>query len=267
MTMTARAVTTCASMPEWSGFAWRYDPLQAGSIDGTDSEPHDKAIIRALEATYIPNKNIEGNPANTIFVARLAKETTSSTIREVFSEYGSIRRCTIVRDLVTGYSKCYGFIEYEQTSSASKAYRKANRMVIDGKKVFVDFECERLLEGWKPRRLGGGFGGKKESGQLRFGGRDRPFKKPIAEEVEEGKLKRLNAERDRDRKRDRRWDLEEKLRSLEEQRKIQWGYRTWDRKRVWQGTNDGKPEELRDREEGVVGRNTGGKDKWVRRDH
>jgi len=26
---------------------------------------------------------------------------------------------------------------------------------------------------------GGGFGGKKESGQLRFGGRDRPFKKPI----------------------------------------------------------------------------------------
>jgi len=27
--------------------------------------------------------------------------------------------------------------------------------------------------------LGGGFGGKKESGQLRFGGRDRPFKKPL----------------------------------------------------------------------------------------
>lgn len=27
--------------------------------------------------------------------------------------------------------------------------------------------------------LGGGLGGKKESGQLRFGGKDRPFKKPI----------------------------------------------------------------------------------------
>jgi len=26
---------------------------------------------------------------------------------------------------------------------------------------------------------GGGFGGKKESGQLRFGGRDRPYKKPL----------------------------------------------------------------------------------------
>lgn len=31
--------------------------------------------------------------------------------------------------------------------------------------------------------LGGGFGGKKESGQLRFGGRDRPFKKPIKSNV------------------------------------------------------------------------------------
>jgi len=36
-----------------------------------------------------------------------------------------------------------------------------------------------LLPGWIPRRLGGGFGGKKESGQLRFGGKDRPFRKPI----------------------------------------------------------------------------------------
>lgn len=27
--------------------------------------------------------------------------------------------------------------------------------------------------------LGGGFGGKKESGQLRFGGRDRTFRKPM----------------------------------------------------------------------------------------
>ena len=42
--------------------------------------------------------------------------------------------------------------------------------------------------GWVPRRLGGGFGGKKESGQLRFGGKDRPFRKPI-------KLVREEAER------------------------------------------------------------------------
>jgi len=43
----------------------------------------------------------------------------------------------------------------------------------------VELECERTLSGWVPRRLGGGFGGRKEAGQLRFGGHDRPFRKPI----------------------------------------------------------------------------------------
>lgn len=43
---------------------------------------------------------------------------------------------------------------------------------------FISFVYFRTLKGWKPRRLGGGFGGKKESGQLRFGGRARPFQRP-----------------------------------------------------------------------------------------
>jgi len=33
--------------------------------------------------------------------------------------------------------------------------------------------------GWVPRRLGGGFNGRKETGQLRFGARERPFKLPM----------------------------------------------------------------------------------------
>lgn len=51
--------------------------------------------------------------------------------------------------------------------------------------------------------MGGGFGGKKESGQLRFGGRDRPFKKPIALELKE-QDERRQRERDRRSKDDER---------------------------------------------------------------
>lgn len=50
-------------------------------------------------------------------------------------------------------------------------------MIIDDAKILVDFERGRTVEGWVPRRFGGGLGGKKESGQIRFGGRDRPFKR------------------------------------------------------------------------------------------
>lgn len=31
-------------------YAKTYDPIQAASIDGTDTEPHDAAVVRALNA-------------------------------------------------------------------------------------------------------------------------------------------------------------------------------------------------------------------------
>ncbi|CAG8599076.1 3864_t:CDS:2 [Funneliformis caledonium] len=52
-------------------------------------------------------------------------------------------------------------------------------MTIDGRQILVDYERNGIMEGWIPRRMGGGFAGRKESGQLRFGARDRPFKRPL----------------------------------------------------------------------------------------
>lgn len=76
-------------------------------------------------------------------------------------------------------------------------------LVLKIMKYYILEIIHRLLKGWKPRRLGGGFGGKKESGQLRFGGRDRPFKKPIALELKE-QDERRQRERDRRAKEDER---------------------------------------------------------------
>lgn len=169
----------------WSCYAKVYDPIKIGSIDATDAEPHDKAIIRSINNSYRPNKHVKGRPECTIFVSRLNFNTTKETIQEVFSKFGRIRRFRLVKDIVTGMPKGYAFIEYESKTGAEAAYCEAYKMNIDGRVIFVDFECERLLKGWKPRRLGGGFGGRKESGQLRFGGRDKPFKKPITLELKE----------------------------------------------------------------------------------
>lgn len=171
----------------WSCYAKHYDPVKIGSIDGTDTEPHDRAIVRAINSEYRPNRHVKGKPECTIFISRLNLSTTKETIQEIFSKYGRIRRFRLVKDIVTGTPKGYAFVEYETESSADAAYCQAYKMNVDGSTIFVDFECERLLKGWKPRRLGGGFGGRKESGQLRFGGRDRPFKKPIALELRERK--------------------------------------------------------------------------------
>lgn len=166
-------------MPEhWTPIASSYDPLKAGSIDGTDEEPHDQAICRAMHAKYKPNKHVVGTPENTIFVGRLSPNTDEEMLEAHFVEYGKIKRLRLVRDIVTGFSRCYGFIEYFDQRCAHDAQKYADKTVLDEKEIYVDYECERTLKGWIPRRLGGGIGGKKESGQLRFGGKNRPFKKP-----------------------------------------------------------------------------------------
>ncbi|KAF0038359.1 U11/U12 small nuclear ribonucleoprotein 35 kDa protein [Scophthalmus maximus] len=166
-------------MVDWSPIAKVYDPLKAGSIDGTDVEPHDRAVWRAIGARYKPNKGVVGDSLLTLYVARLNPQTTEDKLLQVFSKYGDIQRLRLVRDIVTGVSKGYAFIEYKEERSIVRARRDANKLLVEQHELFVDFEQERTLKGWVPRRLGGGQGGKKESGQLRFGGRDRPFRKPI----------------------------------------------------------------------------------------
>ncbi|KAM9781946.1 U11/U12 small nuclear ribonucleoprotein 35 kDa protein [Syngnathus typhle] len=166
-------------MADWSAIAKVYDPLKAGSIDGTDVEPHDRAVWRGMCARYKPNKGVVGDPLLTLFVARLNPSTTEDKLHQAFSKFGDIKRLRLVRDVVTGFSKRYAFVEYKEERAVVRARRDANKLVVDQQELFVDFELERTLTGWIPRRLGGGLGGKKESGQLRFGGRDRPFRKPI----------------------------------------------------------------------------------------
>lgn len=166
------------TVSSWLPIPRTYDPLKAGSIDGTDVKPHDHAIVRAMEAKYKTSKHVKSDPKLTLFVGRLNPSTSEEKLREFFTTYGEVRSVRLVRDVITGFSKCYAFVEFYELRDALEA-NDANQEYLDDNRIFVDFERERVLPGWVPRRLGGGFGGKKESGQLRFGGRDRPFRKPI----------------------------------------------------------------------------------------
>jgi len=64
-----------------------YDPIKVGSIDGTDIEPHDAGIVRALNSTYKPSYKAVGNPLRTIFVSRLNLKTTEKDLKNVRTIY------------------------------------------------------------------------------------------------------------------------------------------------------------------------------------
>lgn len=178
-----------------------YDPMMCGSIDATDdTKPHDHGIIRALNSThYKPNLAVKSDPDRTLFIGRINYKTQEKELEKIFTKFGkhiqihfiqynlylivtfkhsgSVRSFRLVRDIVTGFSKGYAFVEFKHRSDAKYAHEKCYKLVVDDRELLVEFEHERNLKGWKPRRLGGGFGGFKESGQLRFGGRYKPFGK------------------------------------------------------------------------------------------
>ncbi|KAJ7964067.1 U11/U12 small nuclear ribonucleoprotein 35 kDa protein [Quillaja saponaria] len=166
-------------------YAESYHPIQAGSIDGTDIVPHDNAVYRALLCSsaglYDPfgDPKVIGDPYCTIFVGRLSHFTTEQTLSQAMSKYGRVKNLRLVRDIVTGASRGYAFVEYETERDMKRAYKDAHHSIIDDCEIIVDYNRQQLMPGWIPRRLGGGLGGKKESGQLRFGGRERPFRAPL----------------------------------------------------------------------------------------
>lgn len=152
-----------------------YNPIKAGNFDGNEIEIHDKGIVRALEANYRP-PIVDSDVKANLFVGNLSLETTEDMVKSHFAKFGTINCAKLIRDLVTGFSKRYAFVEYEAREAASKAHMQ-KYVVMDSRELIIEYECGRSLQGWIPRRLGGGYGGKRESGQLRYGGRYRPFTK------------------------------------------------------------------------------------------
>ncbi|KAL9233068.1 hypothetical protein vseg_008108 [Gypsophila vaccaria] len=166
-------------------YADAYHPIQVGSIDATDILPHDNALYRALlcssAALYDPfgDPKVIGDPFCTLFVGHLSRSTTQDTLQKEMSKYGKLKNLRLVRDIVTGASRGYAFVEFETEREMRHAYEDAHHSYIDDSEIIVDYNRQQLMSGWIPRRLGGGLGGKKESGQLRFGGRERPFRAPL----------------------------------------------------------------------------------------
>ncbi|XP_061338753.1 U11/U12 small nuclear ribonucleoprotein 35 kDa protein-like [Gastrolobium bilobum] len=73
----------------------------------------------------------------------------------------------------------YAFVEYEIEREMRRAYMDAHHSFIDDCEIIMDYNRQQLMPGWIPRRLGGGLSGKKESGQLLLGGREKSFRAPL----------------------------------------------------------------------------------------
>lgn len=106
-----------------------------------------------------------GDPFKTLFVARLSYDVKESDLEREFGRFGPIERIRIVKDNVTPKGakkshKGYAFIVYEREKDMKAAYKETDGIRIKDRRVLVDVERGRTVKGWKPRRFGGGLGGR-----------------------------------------------------------------------------------------------------------
>ncbi|KAL9654377.1 hypothetical protein ABK040_010404 [Willaertia magna] len=102
-----------------------------------EREAKSKAIVLEMIGD-LPDANVKP-PENILFICRLNPITTSSSLQLIFSQFGKIKSCEVVKDKRTGKSKRFAFIEFEDEEACENAFLKMENVMIDDRRIHVDF--------------------------------------------------------------------------------------------------------------------------------
>lgn len=110
-------------------------------------------------------------PENVLFVCKLNPVTTDDDLEIIFSRFGKIKSCEVIRDKKTGDSLQYAFVEFEEQKSCEDAYFKMDNVLVDDRRIHVDFSQSVAKIKW----LGKGKGVRHfdDNGKKSKGGDDR----------------------------------------------------------------------------------------------
>jgi RNA recognition motif-containing protein len=84
-----------------------------------------------------------------IFVGNLPFSATESSVRDVFSQHGTVDSVALINDRETGRPRGFGFVEMPRTDAA-RAIQNLNGQDMDGRALKVNEAQD------KPRSSGGG---------------------------------------------------------------------------------------------------------------
>jgi peptidyl-prolyl cis-trans isomerase-like 4 len=90
-------------------------------------------------------------PDNILFVCKLNPYTNDDDLKLIFSKFGRVGTCEVIRDRVTGDSLCYAFVEFETKDACEEAYFKMENVLIDDRRIHVDFS-QSVSKLWNKHR-------------------------------------------------------------------------------------------------------------------
>ncbi|XP_022432138.1 SRA stem-loop-interacting RNA-binding protein, mitochondrial isoform X2 [Delphinapterus leucas] len=80
------------------------------------------------------------------FVRKIPWTAASSELREHFSQFGHVRKCTVPFDKETGFHRGMGWIQFSSEEELHNALQQENH-VIDGVKLHVQVQKPKALQG------------------------------------------------------------------------------------------------------------------------
>jgi cold-inducible RNA-binding protein len=73
-----------------------------------------------------------------LYVGNLSFQTTDSTLRDLFAEFGEIESVNLVTDRYTGRSRGFAFVEMSTEQAAQAAMSGLNGKLVDDREIKVD---------------------------------------------------------------------------------------------------------------------------------
>lgn len=108
--------------------------------------------------------------AKKLFVGGLPWATTSDDLKDLFAQFGTVASANVITDKMTGRSRGFGFVEFDNEAEADAAIAGLDTKDYNGRSLVV--KEARPLED-RPKRSFGGSGGGHRGGGYGGGNRDR----------------------------------------------------------------------------------------------
>lgn len=120
------------------------DPMQedersAAEIEEAQQSKAAESRAQVLEMLGdLPDADL-APPENVLFVCKLNPVTEDDDLELIFSRFGTIKSCQVIRDYKTGDSLNYAFVEFEEVGACTQAYFKMDGALVDDRRIKVDF--------------------------------------------------------------------------------------------------------------------------------
>jgi RNA recognition motif-containing protein len=94
-----------------------------------------------------------------LYVGNLPYSATEQTLRDAFSQSGTVDSVSLIIDRDSGQSKGFGFVEMSSDKEAQAATQALNGSTLDGRQIKVNEAKPKTSGGGGRSGGGGGYGG------------------------------------------------------------------------------------------------------------